>query len=152
MSSIEIPVRLEFTENVQANALEYIFTVIFFKTSPGAEMNELAKKSMNLVLIARKAELLNKIAHEIQTHYGVQVEVIIADFGLGKSIFKNIEESLEGKDIGILINNVGVAFEKIRYFHEASEEKIWNMINVNISAMNLMTKMILQSVKVLNRI
>ena len=86
--------------------------------------HELAKKGMNLVLIARKAELLNKIAHEIQTHYGIQVEVIIIDFGLGKSIFKNIEEGLEGKDIGILINNVGGAYEKIRYFHEALEKKI----------------------------
>ena len=98
---------------------------------------------MNLVLIARKGELLNKITHELQTHYGVKVEVIITDFGVGKSIFKNIKEGLEGKDIGILINNVGVTYEKIKYFHEASEEKIWNMINVNISAMTLVTKMIL---------
>ena len=34
---------------------------------------------MNLVLIARKVELLNQIAKEIRTKYGVQVEVIIAD-------------------------------------------------------------------------
>ena len=98
---------------------------------------------MNLVLIARKVELLNQIAEDIRTKYGVQVEVIIADFGHGATIYKNIEEGLANKDIGILVNNVGVAYDRIKYFHEESEEKIWNMINVNIGAMTLMTKMIL---------
>ena len=51
-------------------------------------VHELAKKGMNIVLIARKAELLNKIADEIQTQYGVKTEVIIADFGIGASIYK----------------------------------------------------------------
>ena len=45
---------------------------------------------MNLVLIARKAELLNQIADDIRTQYGVQVEVIIADFGIGASIYNDI--------------------------------------------------------------
>ena len=105
--------------------------------------HELAKKGMNLVLIARKVELLNKIAEEVRAKYGVQVEVIIADFGHGATIYKDIEEGLANKDIGILVNNVGVAYDRIKYFHEESEEKIWNMINVNIGAMTLMTKMIL---------
>ena len=98
---------------------------------------------MNLVLIARKVELLNKIAEDVQTKYGVQVEVIIVDFGHGATIYKDIEEGLADKDIGILVNNVGVGVDRIKYFHEESEEKIWNMINVNIGAMTLMTKMIL---------
>ena len=56
---------------------------------------------------------------------------------------KDIEEGLDGKDIGILVNNVGVAYDEIQYFHNLSEEKILNMILVNIAAMTLMTKMIL---------
>ena len=55
---------------------------------------------MNLVLIARKAELLNKIASEIHTQYGVKVEVIIADFGKGSGIYKDIEDGLVGKGRG----------------------------------------------------
>merc|ERR550519_1352573 len=103
---------------------------------------------MNVVLIARKAELLNKIAEEIQTQYGVKTEVIIADFGIGASIYKNIEEGLEGKDIGILVNNVGVAYDEIKYFHELSEEKMLNMILVNVAAVTLMSKMILPKMEV----
>ena len=59
--------------------------------------HELAKKGMNLVLIARKANLLNEIADDIKSKYGVEVDVIIADFGKGNDIYKNIEESLVGK-------------------------------------------------------
>ena len=49
---------------------------------------------------------------------------------------------ITGKDIGILVNNVGVA-GAVKYFHEDSEENMRNMINVNICSMTMMTKMIL---------
>ena len=58
--------------------------------------HELAKKQMNLILIARKVDLLNEIANDIKKQYGVQVEVIVADFGLGSSIYKRIEEVIAG--------------------------------------------------------
>ena len=50
---------------------------------------------------------------------------------------------ITGKDIGILVNNVGVAYDGLNYFHEDSEENMRNMINVNICSMTMMTKMIL---------
>ena len=105
--------------------------------------HELAKKGMNLVLVARKADLLNEIADDIRSKYSVKVDVIIADFGKGIDIYTNIEESLANKDIGILVNNVGVSYDRLNYFHEFSEENMWNMINVNICSMTMMTKMIL---------
>ena len=76
--------------------------------------HELAKKGMNLVLVARKVDLLNEIANDIKNKYAVKVEVIIADFGKGIDIYKNIEESLANKDIGILVNNVGVAYDRLK--------------------------------------
>ena len=105
--------------------------------------HELAKKGMNLVLVARKADLLNEIADDIRSKYRVKVDVIIADFGQGTIIYKNIEEGLTDKDIGILVNNVGVAYDGLNYFHEDSDENMWNMINVNICSMTIMTKMVL---------
>ena len=105
--------------------------------------HELAKEGMNLVLVARKADLLNEIADDIRSKYSVKVDVIIADFGKGIDIYTNIEESLSNKDIGILVNNVGVAYDRLKYFHEDSEENMWNMINVNICSITVMTKMIL---------
>ena len=98
---------------------------------------------MNLVLIARKAKLLSNIALDIHAKYGVKVEVIIADFGKDDTIYKDIENQLINKDIGILVNNVGVASDGLNYFHKASEETMWNMINVNIVSVTMMMKMIL---------
>ena len=98
---------------------------------------------MNLILIARKAELLNKIASEIHTQYGVKVEVIIADFGKGASIYKDIEAGITGKDIGVLVYNVGVSTDGLKYYTEASEETMWNMINVNMASVTIMMKMVL---------
>jgi len=125
---------------------EYGSWAVVTGCSKGIGLNyahELAKKGMNLVLIARKANLLNEIADDIKSKYAVKVDVIIADFGKGIDIYKNIEESLADKDIGILVNNVGVSYDQLNYFHEDSEENIRNMINVNICSMTMMTKMIL---------
>jgi len=125
---------------------EYGSWAVVTGCSKGIGLNyahELAKKGMNLVLIARKANLLNEIADDIKSKYAVKVDVIIADFGKGIDIYKNIEESLADKDIGILVNNVGVSYDQLNYFHEDSEENMWNMINVNICSMTMMTKMIL---------
>ena len=133
-----------------SSLLCFFFSVLIFLVVTGCSKGiglcyaqELANKGMNLVLIARKAELLNKIAKELRNQYDIQVEVIIADFGKGANIYSSIEEKLVGKDIGILVNNVGVATDGIKYFHEASEDSMWNMINVNIGSMTLMCKMIL---------
>jgi len=52
--------------------------------------------------------------------------------------YKDIENGLNGKDIGVLVNNVGVASGGLQYFHEASEENMWNMMNVNMASATMM--------------
>ena len=104
--------------------------------------HELGARGLNLVLIARKADLLNKLADDIKTKHNVQVEVIIVDFGEDRHIYKTIEKGLEGKDIGILVNNVGVLYG-LEYFSKMTEDQIWNLIQVNISSMALMTRLVL---------
>ena len=42
-----------------------------------------------------------------------------------------------------LVNNVGVASDGLHYFPEASEETMWNMINVNMASVTIMMKMVL---------
>merc|ERR1711976_780209 len=41
------------------------------------------------------------------------------------------------------VNNVGVASDGLKYFPEASEETMWNMINVNMASVTIMMKMVL---------
>ena len=97
---------------------------------------------MNLILIARKEDLLQKIATDLRNQHGIQVEIIVADFGKGSSIYPAIESGISGKDIGILVNNVGVLFG-FDYFHKESEANIWNMVNVNIASMAAMCRIVL---------
>ena len=76
---------------------------------------------MNLVLIGRGLEKLQEIANDLQSTYQVKIDVIEADFArAGQSIYEAIEAGLDNKDIGILVNNVGVILPHPMYFHEVS--------------------------------
>lgn len=107
---------------------------------------ELASKGFNLILIARKADLLQTISDEIKVKHKVQVEIIIADFSKGQDIYSSIAEGLAGKEIGILVNNVGVS-HGFGYLEHASDQDIWNMIQVNVGGMTMMSKLVLPAMK-----
>uniref|UniRef100_A0A8C6ZAF5 Hydroxysteroid 17-beta dehydrogenase 3 n=1 Tax=Nothoprocta perdicaria TaxID=30464 RepID=A0A8C6ZAF5_NOTPE len=68
---------------------------------------ELAKRGLNIVMISRTLEKLQRAAAEIEQATGQQVKIIQADF-TKDSVYENIEESLEGLEIGVLVNNVGM--------------------------------------------
>ena len=81
--------------------------------------HELAKRGMNLILIGRNASKLKDIASDIQGEYdNVAIEVIETDFGDGDDIKRIIKDGLASKDIGILVNNVGVILPYPMYFNE----------------------------------
>jgi len=63
----------------------------------------------------------------------VAVRIVIADFSQ-TDIYDGISSQLSGMEIGILINNVGVSFEHPDYFLNVSEEKLWQIINVNMTS------------------
>uniref|UniRef100_A0ACB8ERC6 Uncharacterized protein n=1 Tax=Sphaerodactylus townsendi TaxID=933632 RepID=A0ACB8ERC6_9SAUR len=68
---------------------------------------ELAKRGLNTVLISRTLETLRKVASEIEKATGRNVKIIQADF-TKNNIYDDIEKSLQGLEIGILVNNVGM--------------------------------------------
>ena len=63
----------------------------------------------------------------------VAVRIVIADFSR-TDIYDGINSQLSGTEIGILINNVGVSLEHPDYFLSVSEERLWQLINVNMSS------------------
>ena len=76
---------------------------------------------MNLILIGRNVTKLKEIASDIRAEYNdVEIEVIEADFADNDDIKKTIEDGLAGKDIGVLVNNVGVILPHPMYFHEVN--------------------------------
>ncbi|XP_069970706.1 inactive hydroxysteroid dehydrogenase-like protein 1 [Penaeus vannamei] len=103
---------------------------------------ELAKKGMNILLVSRNMEKLQRVAKEIRSKYRVQTDVVQADFALGRPIYGNIAKRLKGKDIGILVNNVGMLLAP-GPFKKLTEDNIWAYVNVNVASVLAMTRLVL---------
>lgn len=98
---------------------------------------------MNLILIARKANLLEEISQQIKTKFQVQVEIILVDFNDdSKEVYEQVEQGIKDKDIGVLVNNVGMSYG-FNYFNKANFEDVSSMIKVNVTSLTLMTKIVL---------
>lgn len=70
-----------------------------------AYAKELAARDVNLVLISRSLEKLEKTRNEIlEDNPRIEVKIIVADFAKGKEIFDKLKEQLEDIPIGILGN------------------------------------------------
>ncbi|KOX77987.1 Inactive hydroxysteroid dehydrogenase-like protein 1 [Melipona quadrifasciata] len=100
-----------------------------------AYAKELASRGINLVLISRNLEKLEKTKSEItQENPTIEVKIIVADFSKGKEIFEKLAEQLKDIPIGILVNNVGLMYNYPMYVGEVPEDVLWDIINVNIGA------------------
>ncbi|XP_046406128.1 inactive hydroxysteroid dehydrogenase-like protein 1 [Ischnura elegans] len=108
-----------------------------------AYAEELAKKGLNIALISRNPEKLKQVAHKIETTYNVQTKIIVADFSLGSTIYAGIEKELKDITVGILVNNVGCQYSYPMYLGEVPPDQLWSIVNVNIGATTMMSRMVL---------
>ena len=80
---------------------------------------ELAKRNMNLILMGRNEQRISEISELLlRDHPDIKIEILDIDFSRTEDFSKKIIESLDGKDIGILVNNVGVILPFPMYFNE----------------------------------
>ncbi|GFQ06864.1 very-long-chain 3-oxoacyl-coa reductase 1, partial [Phtheirospermum japonicum] len=54
-----------------------------------------------------------------------------------------IKEAVEGLDVGVLINNVGVSYPYARFLHEVDEKLLGDLIKVNVEGTTKVTQAIL---------
>ncbi|XP_023224037.1 hydroxysteroid dehydrogenase-like protein 1 [Centruroides sculpturatus] len=104
---------------------------------------ELARRGMNIVLVSRNLEKLRITADEMEKEFKVCVQVIQADFTEGWTLYERIKSELMSKNIGILINNVGLMAPQPCQFLSLSQRNILDIIHVNITSVLLMTSAIL---------
>lgn len=97
----------------------------------------LAKKGYDLILVARSKQELEKIKKEVS----VDVQIITLDLLLEKNVYK-LYELTKNDDIDILINNAG--FGLFGLFHKTDLNRELEMIDLNIKAYHILTKLFLQ--------
>jgi len=98
-----------------------------------------AKNKGNLVLVARRENLLEELKTELEQKYNISVTIIAKDLSLrnaAKEIFDEV--NAKGIQIDYLINNAG--FGGYGKFYERSIEDDISMIDVNIVALTMLTK------------
>ncbi|KAK3418967.1 hypothetical protein EUGRSUZ_H04715 [Eucalyptus grandis] len=104
---------------------------------------ELASKGLNLVLVGRNPSKLEATSRELRDRFGATTEVktVVADFAKlsGEEIAAAIAGATEGIDVGLLVNNAGMA-SLPKYFHEVDRELTESTLRVNVNAAVWTTK------------
>lgn len=106
---------------------------------------QLARKGLNLVLVGRNPDKLKDVSDSIMAKYGqTQIKTVVVDFSgdLDEGV-KRIKDAIEGLEVGVLINNVGVSYPYARYFHEVDEKLLADLLKVNIEGTTKVTQAVL---------
>ena len=105
---------------------------------------ELSDRGINLILVARDKDRLNKLAASLKT----KVIVIPMDLSRRKSCIK-LYYMLKDKPVDILVNNAG--FGAFGEFEKTNLSTEINMVNLNICAVHILTKLFLRKMLRQNR-
>ncbi|XP_023858992.2 17-beta-hydroxysteroid dehydrogenase type 3 isoform X1 [Salvelinus sp. IW2-2015] len=106
---------------------------------------ELAGRGLNVVILSRTKDKLDRVALEIGETTGQKVKVIVADF-TEDDMYEHIEENLKGLNISVLVNNVGILPSHIpcKFLQTKDlEQRITKVINCNVKALVKMCQIVL---------
>jgi len=107
---------------------------------------DLAKRGYNLILVSRDLDKLEEVKKELD----VEVTIIPMDLSNAENC-KDLHEQVKTKfgNIDILINNAG--FGEFGFLTETNLEKEINLINTNITAVHILTKLFLKDMQEKNK-
>lgn len=100
----------------------------------------LAQQKHELILVARDRKKLEYIQEKLQT----KVTIIVADLSNEQKV-KELYVLTKGENIDILINNAG--FGDFGYFTETDLNRELEMIDTNIKAVHILTKLFLKDME-----
>lgn len=97
---------------------------------------ELARKNINLILVARRIERLQTLAKVLHEEHGVQCKCIATDLSEPQSL-NNMLAATAAFDIGLVISNAGFGLKGPHHLNNADE--LQQMISVNCTAPTLIS-------------
>ncbi|KAH7847379.1 hypothetical protein Vadar_025436 [Vaccinium darrowii] len=106
---------------------------------------QLAKKGLNLILVGRNPDKLKDVSDSILAKFGkTQIKTVVVDFSgdLNEGV-ERIRQTIDGLDVGVLINNVGVSYPYARFVHEVDEKLLSDLIKVNVEGTTKVTQVVL---------
>jgi hypothetical protein len=106
---------------------------------------ECAKRKMNLILVSLPDENLNGLCDELALAYGIEVYCRETDLTKRDAVEELAKWTLENFSVNMIINNAGVGGSRI--FGETSVDYLENIIQLNISAMVFLTRLLLPELK-----
>jgi len=105
---------------------------------------EFAKRKLNVILVSRSQSKLDEQEKEISSKFNVQTKTVAIDFSSSSpNLFEPVKSAISGLQVGILVNNVGVAYDHADYLHNVELSKIQQLIQVNIMGTIQMTTIVL---------
>lgn len=109
----------------------------------GLEMaKELAKRKIDLILVARRAEILESLKTELENNHGIQVHIFPTDLSKVENAMALYQElKAQNLQVTMLINNAGVGV--FGAFAETALEVELNMIQLNIASLVALTRLFL---------
>ncbi|XP_066500180.1 17-beta-hydroxysteroid dehydrogenase type 3 [Hoplias malabaricus] len=110
-----------------------------------AYAQEFARRGLDVVIISRSKEKLDRAKRDIEISTGAKVIAIAADFTKG-NIYRGIAEKIEDLEVAILVNNVGILPTQIPcklLETKQLEQNINGVINCNVKTMVKMCQIIL---------
>lgn len=100
---------------------------------------------MNIILVSRTLTKLEDVAKEISKSFNVDTHVIAVNFISGPETYDQIKQQIIGKEIGVLVNNVGMFLPSPDYFLDIPDrdKTIQDIISCNVTSVPMMCSLIL---------
>lgn len=88
----------------------------------------LAKAGFQLILVARREELLAALSAELKKNHGVEVMIVAADLSLPKDV-ERVIQVVHQQDVGLIVSNAGFGLKGS--FEKDSLPTLLGMVQVN---------------------
>lgn len=100
--------------------------------------NSLARRHINVILIARRKHLLDKLADDLMSTFDIEASVVAMDLGDQEQI-RRFVESIE-VDVGLLVYNA--AYAPVGKFTDLSADDLARVVDVNVTAPLLLSRLL----------